>query len=187
MSYYDFNTANEQASFDVIPHGTIAKVKLKIKPGGCNDEAKGWTKGYATRNNDTGVMYLICEFVVLEGKYAKRKIWSNIGLYSPKNDNKWGDMGRSFIRGILNSARGISDKDTSEEAQAKRRINGLAELDGLEFLAKIEVEKDQKDKDRNVIKYAVTPDHKEYAAIMSAVSTAQMPAAASSTAPSWAQ
>ena len=39
---------------------------------------------------------------------------------------------------MLNSARGISDKDVSPQAQAARRIGGFADLEGLEFLAKIE-------------------------------------------------
>ena len=66
----------------------------------------------------TGAVYLDAEFTVLEGQYAKRKIWSMIGLYSPKGPN-WANMGRSLVRGILNSARGISDKDKSPEAQAR--------------------------------------------------------------------
>jgi hypothetical protein len=61
-----------------------------------------------------------------------------IGLYSPNGPN-WANMGRSLIRGILNSARGISDKDNSLEAQARRRIAGFHELDGLEFVARIDV------------------------------------------------
>ena len=98
-----------------------------------------------------------------QGEFAKRKVWSLIGLYSPKGV-EWSNMGRSFIRGILNSAKGLSDKDTSPRAMEARRIQGFADLDGIEFLAKIDVEKDQNDQPKNVIKFAVTPDHKEYSA-----------------------
>ena len=85
--------------------------------------SQGWTGGYATRGT-TGAVYLDVEYTVLEGPYAKRKIWSLIGLYSPKGPD-WANMGRSLVRGMLNSARGLSDKDNSPEAQNARRISGL--------------------------------------------------------------
>ena len=43
--------------------------------------------------------YLNGEFTVLEGQYAKRKIFTLIGLYSAKGP-EWAKMGRSFVRGI---------------------------------------------------------------------------------------
>lgn len=165
MSWNDFNSAEEQSEYDVIPKGTLVKVRMTIKPGGYDDESQGWTGGYATRNDTKGSVYLNCEFVVLEGKYAKRKIWTLIGLYSP-NGPEWADMGRSFIRAILNSARGISGKDNSPNAQSARRINSIADLDGMEFVGKISIGEDQNGDDKNEIRTAVTPDHKEYAAIM---------------------
>jgi hypothetical protein len=73
-------------------------------------------------------------------------------------------MGRSLVRGILNSARGLSDKDNSPEAQNARRISGFADLDGIEFVARIDIGKDSNGEDKNDIRQAVTRDHKEYAA-----------------------
>jgi len=102
---------------------------------------------------------------VVDGPYARRKIWSLIGLYSPKGPD-WANMGRSLIRGILNSARGISDKDNSPEAQARRRINGFGDLDGLEFVARIDIGQDTNGDDKNEVRGAVTPDHRDYAALM---------------------
>jgi hypothetical protein len=84
-------------------------------------------------------------------------------------------MGRSLVRGILNSARGISDKDMSPEAQAARRIGGFADLDGIEFVARIDVGTDANGDDKNEIRSAVTPDHKDYAQIMGTVPPAQPP------------
>lgn len=177
MSWSDFNSAEEQSEYDVIPKGTLVKVRMTIKPGGYDDPQQGWTGGYATRNDTKGSVYLNCEFVVLEGKYAKRKIWTLIGLYSP-NGPEWANMGRSFVRGILNSARGIKGKDESPQAQQARRISGFADLDGIEFVAKLGIAEDQNGDDKNEIRVAITPDHKEYAAIMG-----QITPAASSTAP----
>jgi len=196
MSWNDFNSADDQSGFDVIPKGTLAKVRMTIKPGGHDDPSQSWTGGWATRSNTTGAVYLNCEFVVLEGKYARRKIWSLIGLYSAKGPD-WANIGRAFIKGILNSSRGVSNKDNSPAAQNARRINGLGDLDGVEFVARIDIEKDQNGDDKNVIKLAITPDNKEYASLMGAVSGAasapqsnsdqSASASSASNLPSWAQ
>ena len=166
-SWNDFNDAKQNAN--IIPKGTLAKVRLTIRPGGFDDPAQGWTGGYATRGT-TGSVYLSGEFTVLEGPYARRKIFTLIGLYSPKGPD-WANMGRSLVRGMLNSARGISDKDNSAQAQAARRISGFADLDGLEFVAKIDVGTDTNGEEKNEIRTAVTPDHREYATIMGAAGT----------------
>ena len=170
-TWTDFNDAEQQQGFDLIPKGTIVKVRMTIKPGGHDDPAQGWTGGYATESFDTGSVYLACEFVVLEGPYARRKMWSNIGLHSPKGPT-WGQMGRSMIRGILNSARNVHPQDNSPQAAAARRIQGFHELDGIEFLARVDVEKDAKGEERNVVKLAVEPGHKDYAALMGVPSKA---------------
>jgi hypothetical protein len=196
-NWNDFNDARSTTS--VIPKGAIAKVRLSIRPGGYDDPSQGWTGGYATRGS-TGAVYLNAEFTVLEGPYARRKIFSLIGLYSPKGPD-WGNMGRALVRAILNSARGISDKDVSPQAQSARRIRGLSDLDGIEFVAKIDVGTDTNGDPKNEIRTAVTPDHKEYAGVMGPVAqsfgfqsggaaqTAAQPAAAPAAGmrPSWAQ
>ena len=168
----DFNSA--QSNTNVIPKGTLAKVRLTLRPGGFDDASQGWTGGWA-RRAATGAVYLDAEYTVLEGPFARRKIWSLIGLNSPKGPD-WANMGRGMIRGILNSARGVSDKDASPEAQLRRRINGFGDLDGLEFIARIDVGQDTNGDDKNEIRAAVTPDHREYAGLMGAVAP-QSPAA----------
>jgi hypothetical protein len=183
MSYFDFNSASDQGSFDLIPKGTLVHVRMTIRPGGYDDPAQGWTGGYATRNDTTGSVYLNCEFVVLEGPYARRKMWSLIGLHSPKGP-EWANMGRTFIKAILNSARGIHPNDNGPAAQNARRIGGFADLDGIEFLGRVDWEKDQYGADKAVIKAAVTPDHKDYAAVMGA---AQPSATGPNTAKAYAQ
>ena len=165
-TYFDYNDAEaQQGAFDLIPKGTLVRVCMTIKPGGYDDPSQGWTGGYATESFDTGSVYLACEFVVLEGAFAKRKMWSNIGLHSKKGPT-WQAMGRSMIRAILNSARNVHPQDNGPQAASARRIQGFSELDGIEFLARVDVEKDAKGEDRNVVKLAVEPDHKDYAALM---------------------
>ena len=165
-NWNDFNDAEAQlGAFDLIPKGTIVPLRMTIKPGGHDDHSQGWTGGYATESFDTGAVYLACEFVVTGGPFAKRKMWSNVGLHSKKGPT-WGQMGRSFIRAALNSSRNVRPQDNTPQAAAARRINSFADLDGIEFIARVDVEKDAKGEDRNVVKIAIEPDHKDYAALM---------------------
>ena len=95
----DFNDAPVQQDYELIPKGTLVKVRMHIKAGGYNEPHMGWTDGWATRS-ESGAAYLNVEFVILDGQFARRKVWSLIGLFSPKGP-AWGDMGRSFVRAIL--------------------------------------------------------------------------------------
>lgn len=195
-TWNDFNSAEDQNNFDVIPKGTLVKVRMTIRPGGYDDASQGWTGGYATQSMTTGSVYLNCEFVVLDGPYVKRKMWSLIGLHSPKGP-EWANMGRAFVKGILNSSRGLHPQDNSAQAQQARRIQGFADLDGIEFVAKVEMDKDQNGDDKNVIRTAITPDHKDYAAVSGntvqpaastqQASSPQASASAPTGRPSWAQ
>lgn len=192
MSWMNFSDAEEQSSGDVIPHKTLAKVHMKIRPGGYDDAAKGWTGGYATRSEKTGAIYLDCEFTVIGGKYNKRKVWSLIGLHSPKGP-AWEGMGRSFIRAALESARGIKPRDASELAMKARQISGFSDLDGLELVVQIDVEQAEAGSgydDKNKINNVIPTTHKDYAALMGGTAPVQQsapPKAASSGAPAWAQ
>ena len=112
MTFFDFNSAAEQSSYDLIPKGTMVRVRMTIKPGGYDDPSQGWT-------------------------------------------------------------------DNSPAAQNARRISGFSDLEGIEFLGKVDWEKDQNGQDKCVIKSAVTPEHKEYAAHMNGAA----PAAPSASAP----
>ena len=166
QSWGDFNDAEaQQSGFNLIPKGTLVPVRMTLKPGSYDDPSQGWTGGYATQSFETGAIYLAAEFVVTAGEHAKRKMWSNIGLQSPKGPT-WGQMGRTFIRALLNSARNVHPQDNTSQAAAARRIQGFADLDGIEFLVRVDIEKDTKGEDRNVVKIAVEPDHSDYARLM---------------------
>jgi len=170
MTYWEELNKYEAPSseYELIPHGTLAKVRMTIKPGNYNEPVKGWTDGYATKSDTKGTVYLEAEFIVLEGKYAKRKVWSRIGLHSPKGPD-WENMGKGFIKSMINSARGLSAKDNSDTANLVRSINSFASIDGIEFAARIDVIAEKSDehvKYRNEIKAAITVDHKDYAMIM---------------------
>lgn len=141
---------------------------MTIRPGGYDEPSQGWTGGYATRSAKTGAIYLNAKFSILEGPFARRVVFGLIGLYSPKGP-EWGQMGRSFLRAILNSAHGVHPSDQTPQAESARRIRGFADLDGIELVICIYVEKDQNREDKNVVKAAIQPDHKAYPGLMGTV------------------
>ena len=158
----NFNDARDQVSYELIPHKTIAKVRLLLKKG--NHVTQEFPDGYATLSKAGSSIYLACEFVILSGEYENRKVWSNIGLHSDKS-TLYAEIGRDTIRAILNSARGLHSKDKSLEAEKQRQIKSFAELDNLQVVAEITIS-DKGDKPRNEIKTIITPDHIEYIEFM---------------------
>jgi hypothetical protein len=164
----NFNDAEEQMSYELIPHKTIAKVKLMLKKG--NHVTQEFPDGYATLSKAGTSIYLACEFVILSGEYEHRKVWSNIGLCNMNSrlgteGDRYADIGRSMIKAILNSARGLHSKDKSPEAEKQRQIKSFAELDNLQVVAEITIN-DKGDQPRNEIKTIITPDHARYSEFM---------------------
>ena len=149
----NFNDAEEQMSYELIPHKTIAKVRLLIKKG--NHVTDEFTDGYATLSKAGTSIYLACEFVVLSGEFEHRKVWSNIGLHSD-NSSKYGEIGRSTIKAILDSAHSLHPADKSPEAEKQRTIKSFADIHGLSCLAEITIN-DKGDMPRNEIKTFITP------------------------------
>lgn len=164
----DFNGADTQdAAFDLMPANTLVKVCLTVRPGGAGPE------GWLTQSKTSPALYLNTEAVVMEGPFARRRIYTRIGFRGkaaggPGGDS-YGNRGRALIRGILESARGIRSDDQSEAARAARMIRGLGDLSGLEFVARIGIERDKDRPDesgRNIIKAAVGPEHGDYAGVL---------------------
>jgi hypothetical protein len=156
---FDFNTAGEQRSFDVIPAGTICTLQLTILRGGCGDD--GWLRRSADGNSEG----LDCEFTVTEGKYAKRKLWQLFTLRGAAPGHaEAGEISRNTLRAILESARGIKPSDTSEAAQNARKVTGWADFDQLRFVARLGVRPPQNNYPaKNTITEVITPDRQNWA------------------------
>jgi hypothetical protein len=133
-NFFDFNDAGEQRSVDVIPAGTICSAQLTVRPGGGGDD--GWLK----RSKDGASEALDCEFTILDGEYAKRKVWQ---LYTVRGTTpghaEAAEISRKALCAMLESARGIRPEDKSEAAQKARQANGWADFDQLRFVARIGV------------------------------------------------
>ena len=78
---------------------------------------------------------------------------------------------------MIDSALGLDPDDNSEDAKAKRRLRGLADLDGITFVAKITVEpsNDPRYPDKNKLDRPVLPNEKEWRAVMNGEDVAPSP------------
>jgi hypothetical protein len=160
---YDFNDAGPQSSGggEPIPKGTVAPVIINLR-------------GIKAGKTDSRVQGLDIEYTVTAGPYAKQKAWGWHGVAGNGSDghNKMVSITRSYIRAVIESAFGIDPADDSQEAMNGRRISDWQDLDGLEFVARFDIEEgtdftDQrtgearKGKDKNTLR-AVTPDDPDY-------------------------
>jgi hypothetical protein len=150
---FDFNTAGGQR--DVIPANTVVTLQMKINPGAAGDG------GWLTRSFDGGSEGLDCEYTVVDGEYAKRKVFQRLTLHGTTEGHaEAGQISRNTLRAIIESARGILPNDRSEIAQQKRRLaGGWKELDGVRFIARLGV-RPAKDgyPAKNVLLEVLTPE-----------------------------
>lgn len=161
----DFNDAGQQQVGDLIPANTIAKVVATIRPG---SSGQG---GWLTRSNTSDVEYLNCEFTVLEGPFARRKFWQNMTVSGGKLDERgqskaWG-ITKATLRAMLDSAFGLDPDDDSPAARQKRMTQDWGAFNGLQFVAKVGIEKGKDNyPDKNKLLFVMTRKNKEYAEIM---------------------
>ena len=96
---------------------------------------------------------------------------------------------------MIDSALGLDSQDMSEATKARRMLNGLSELAGITFAAKVCVEpaSDPRYAASNRLERVVMPGEPEYARVMAGEGVAaspsnrpaRAPAAAAATPPSW--
>ena len=154
----DFNTAPTQQTRELIPDGTTATVHLTIRPG--NHGEGGWLK--LSKSGESQA--LDCEFTVVDGPYAKRKFWTLLTLDGmTPGQQQMGNANKGKLRAAWESAHGIRPDDMSAEAQTRRNVPSWGNLDGLRFVAKIDIEKGKDGySDKNVLGEVVTPDKKAW-------------------------
>jgi hypothetical protein len=142
---YDLNDAAPQMgpAGELIPDGTFAKIKMSIRPGGVNG-AVPMDAGLLKASTSSDAKMLDCEFTVIAGPFARRKFWQMFTVSGGKLDDKGGSKGwnisKSTFRAVIESALGIDPKDESAAAKQRRTIQGLKQLDGIAFVARIMVE-----------------------------------------------
>jgi len=195
---YDMNDAGPQMppAGDLIPDGTFAKLQMTFRPGGTNG-AVPMDAGLLRASRSSDIKQLDCEFTVVEGSFARRKFWQMLtvsgGKLDDKGQSKGWNISKATLRAMIDSALGLDPKDESPAARQKRVIQGLKQLDGIVFAARIMVEpsSDPQYKDTNKLANVVVPGEPVYAAIMRGESVAADPVkarprkAATAQAPGW--
>ena len=164
MSNYDFNDAEKQGGFELIPAKTIVKAIFNINPGGIGPS------GWLTQSKSSDAEMIAAEYIVTEGPHAKSKWWGYLvvsgGKQTPDGQSIAGNISRQTLRAILESSRNIKPDDASPEAGEKRKISGWGDFNGMEFVCRvgIEVDKTGRYDDKNKILQIITPEMKEYSA-----------------------
>jgi len=170
---FDMNDVAPQQAGDLIPDGTFAKVTMSIRKGGV-DGMSEVDRGLLKSSNQPGsdVRMVDAEFTVAEGPFARRKFWQNFTVQGGKLDEQGQSLGwkisKSQFRAMIDSALGLNPDDMSEDAKAKRVLRGLADLDGITFVAKIQVEPNRNPayKDANKLDHVVLPNAPEWQKVM---------------------
>lgn len=199
---YDFNFAGVKPDIrEVIPAGTKLLLRHSFTPGGYGPDGKMTNGGPLTKSKPTAenpnpdTLYLKSEFTVLRGPYKGRKFWSNLtvvgGQVDESGNSKAGKITRQNIRLMIDSGKGLSSKDESPDAAAKRVLpNGFPDLQNLTFVGTVKVEPAQGQYPaKNALGMILTIDHALYPKneqeldnppkLAGAVQTAALPA------PSW--
>lgn len=179
---FDLNDARPSTAGALIPDGTFAKVVMIIRPGGVHGAAE-IDRGLLKRsgNPDSDVVMLECEFTVVEGPHARRKIWQNLTVAGGKLDANGDSIGAGITKGLLraihDSAKGLDPADMSEAARASRRLRGFADFQGIEFVGKIRIEASRNPvyPDRNRLERAVVPSEPEWRKVMDGEAVAAQP------------
>jgi hypothetical protein len=170
---FDMNDAEPQRTSELIPDGSFAKVTMTIRKGGVDGQSeidRGLLKASNTPGSD--VLMLDCEFTVAEGPHARRKFWQLFTVQGGKVDETGVSIGwkisKSTFRAMIDSALGLDPEDMGEAAKAKRVLRGLADLNGITFVAKIRIEpsEDARYGDQNRLDRVVLPNEKEWKAVM---------------------
>lgn len=198
---YDLNDAQPQLPpvGELMPDGTFAKVKMTIRPGGVNGSTP-MDAGLLKGSQSSDAKMLDCEFTVVAGAYARRKFWQNFtvagGRLDEKGQSKGWNISKSAFRAMVDSALGLDPRDESPAAKQKRVIQGLKQLDGIVFAARIMVEptSDPQYKDANKLANVVLPSEPQYASVMRGENVQpepvnakprKTPASATQQAPAW--
>ncbi|MEI4234788.1 hypothetical protein [Roseovarius sp. D22-M7] len=179
---FDMNDVAPQQSGDLIPDGTFAKVTMSIRKGG-TDGMSEVDRGLLKPSNQPGsdVLSVDAEFTVAEGPHARRKFWQNFTVQGGKLDEQGQSIGwkisKSQFRAMIDSALGLNPEDMSEAAKAKRMLRGLADLDGITFVAKTQIEPSRNPsyKDANKLDHVVLPTAPEWRRVMAGEPVAAQP------------
>lgn len=174
--------APEQKEFGgIIPDGSFVKVTLSIRPGGHSEPPSGdptqdMLDGdlfYASKSSDA--IMLDTEMTVIDVQWKHQKIWQYFtvggGSLNADGSSKGWLISKAAFRAMIDCACGLDPKDDTPRARDMRVMRGFKDLDGIEFWARVGIQKGGKRDgggggddypDKNTIAHIVTPDEPEW-------------------------
>ena len=198
---YDLNDAQPQMApvGELIPDGTFAKVAMTIRPGGLNGATPadaGLLKASNVERRQAARLRVhrgrgpLRPAQVLAELHRRRRQGRREGPVEGLEH-----LQERVPRDDRQRARTRTPRTTAPAAKQKRVIQGLKQLDGIVFVARIMIEPASNPhyKDANKLANVVLPDEPQYAAVMRGESVPPEPvnakprkAEAAVTAPAWA-
>ena len=166
----NLNNANvsdaPQMERTLIPAGTICRAVVNVKLGDMEIPEFG-TGQWFKKSQTSKAKWMELEFTVIGGEHDKRKFWDKIFVdgdkMSPNGIPVTKEIGLSTLRMIIESAFNIVPTDASAEAQARRQISGVNDLNGMEICAKVGIDKGTNGyADKNKLTAAMTPNQKDF-------------------------
>ena len=166
----NLNNANvseaPQMERTLIPAGTVCRAVITVKLGDMEIPEFG-TGHWFKSSQSSKAKWMELEFTVIGGEHDRRKFWYRIFVYGDKQGASGipqaKEIGLSTLRSIIESAFNISPSDVSPEAQARRQIQGVKDLNGMEICAKVGIKKGTNGyADQNKLTAAVTPNQKDF-------------------------
>jgi hypothetical protein len=185
----DLNGAAPQREFGaLIPDGTFVHLVAKVIHGGKSLPPSGdpirdqLDQGlFVAGKADPEGRGLNLEHTVLDGPHKQGKIWDNYltisgGATDEHGNSKGWLITKSRLMAMINSALGLMPTDESQQAKDQRVLRGFADIDGIEYWAKIGVEAGTEGyADKNTIALVIEPDRPEYAALRAGQEVAPQP------------
>ncbi len=166
----NLNNANvsdaPQMERTLIPAGTVCRAVVNVKLGDMEIPEFG-TGQWFKKSQTSKAKWMELEFTVIGGEHDKRKFWDKIFVdgdkMSPNGVPVTKEIGLSTLRTIIESAFNIIPTDVSPEAQARRQIQGVNDLNGMEICAKVGIDKGTNGyADKNKLTAAITPNQKDF-------------------------
>ena len=183
----------------LIPAGTVCRAVIVVKMGDIELQEFGagqWFK----QSQSSKAKWMELEFTIVGGEHDRRKFWDRIFVDGDKMGESGipqaKEIGLQTLRKIIESANNLDPSDMSPEAQQRRNISGVMDLNGMEICAKVGIKKGNNGySDSNKLTAALTPNQKDFipsgqAPVMQTpAAAAQAPTPqpqATGAAPSWA-
>lgn len=119
------------------------------------------------KSQHTSAMWAEMEFTIIGGEYDKRRVWHRLFVHGDKLDNNGVPVARNIgletLRKMVDSIHGLRSTDMTPEAQVKRNLSSLTDLQGQQFSFLVGVEPEQNGYPaKNKMTVVLTPDDNNY-------------------------